>query len=316
MRFGKISIGLCALMCFASLSAGCKDRSEAPPLDESLAGGSSVTYSSTDISASGGAGASNESASKPAESTTSHVHNHKVKETVEPTCVEDGWSEFVCECGDKYSVELAATGHNYSKTNVDADCENNGYTRYTCSNCGDSYDDTADDQGALGHSWGGWSVTREATDSADGEKQSVCSRCGKTRSEAIPKTGGASSSNSFVSEVVRLVNIERANYGLAALKETEVLDEYAQTRSNEIVGNFAHERPDGSSPLNYVLGLSGVRTCGENIANGYSTPEAVVDAWMNSPGHRANILKEDFTMIGVGYCKSGSKYYWTQIFAG
>lgn len=329
MRSRRFSvIGICTLLCFACLSAGCKDRSEAPLSGERSASGSSVTYDNktnggegSDGSASGGlvssgAGSSLQSSSQPEESSAPHVHNRKVKEYVEPTCGEDGYRLFACDCGDEYTFVLKATGHNYTEKTIAADCEHDGCTRHTCLNCGDSYDETADDQRALGHSWGGWSVTREATDSSDGEKQSVCSRCGKTRSETIPKTGGSTSSNSFVSEVVRLVNIERANYGLSALKENATLGEYAQLRSKEIVSNFAHERPDGSSPLNYVLGLGGIRTCGENIACGQSTPEAVVNAWMNSPGHRANILKEDFTIIGVGCYKSGGRYYWTQIFGG
>lgn len=323
-RFSKI--GLCALLCFASLSAGCKEHSEAPRSDEGY--GSSVTYndssnSGEDSSVSGdgvvsdGVGGSSQSPSTPDENSSApHVHDRKMTENVDPTCDEDGYRRFTCECGDEYTTVLKATGHNYIEKTIAADCEHDGYTRYTCANCGDSYDETANDQRALGHSWSGWSVTKEATASADGEKQSTCTRCGKTRSEAIPKTGGSPSSNSFVSEVVRLINIERANYGLSALKENAALDEYAQLRSKEIVNNFAHERPDGSSPLNYVLGLNGIRTCGENIASGYSTPEAVVNAWMNSPGHRANILKSDFTMIGVGCYKSGGKYYWTQIFGG
>lgn len=318
MRSGKITIGLCALMCFASL-AGCKDRSEMPPLDESLAGGSSVTYSSAESSSSGGVGSTTSgtganSESKPAESSAPHIHNHKEKETVEPTCVEDGRSEFLCECGDEYSVDLAATGHNYSKTIVEADCENGGYTRYTCAKCGDSYDE--DVTNALGHAWGSWKTVKEATTSAAGEKQSSCSRCGKTRSEALPKLESSSSSGDFASEVVRLVNIERANHGLPALKENAALGEFAQVRSTEIVSKFEHVRPDGTSPLKYVLAMRGMRTCGENIAMGQSTPEAVVNAWMNSPGHRANILKDDFTMIGVGCCKSGGRYYWAQIFGG
>lgn len=302
-------------MCFAAL-AGCKERSELPPLDA----GSSVTYSSPESSSLSSSQASSQSASQssvesvqPTES-SAHVHNHKVKESAEPKCGEDGYKLFVCECGDEYSEKLAATGHKYSKATVEAGCENGGYTRYTCANCGFSYDDYVINP--LGHTWGEWTVTRDATTSAAGEKQSTCSRCGKTRSEAVPKLEGSVSAGDFASEVVRLVNIERENYGLSPLEENSTLSDYAQLRSEEIVSSFAHERPDGSSPLTYVLGLDGMRTCGENIAMGQSTPEAVVNAWMNSPGHRANILKENFTMIGVGCYKSGNTYYWTQIFGG
>lgn len=307
-------------MCFSAL-AGCKDRSEMPPLDDSSATVSSAesTYgSSTENSASGGIGAGSASdgasSSKPVESSAPHVHNHKVKETVEPTCVEDGRSEFVCECGDEYSVDIAATGHNYSKTTAEADCENNGYTRYTCASCGDSYDE--DVTKALGHAWGDWKTVKEATTSSAGEKQSSCSRCGKTRSEAVPKLEGSSSSGDFVSEVVRLVNIERANYGLSPLKTNSALEDYAELRSTEIVSKFSHERPNGARALDYLRGLGTLRTYGENIAMGQRTPEEVVNDWMNSEGHRANILKSDFTMIGIGCYKSGGTYYWVQIFGG
>lgn len=324
MRFEKITIGLCALMCFASLSAGCKDRSEAPLSDESSA--SSITYDDSSnggesSSVSGGgavsdsSGSSSQSPSNPGENSSApHVHSRKLIETVDPTCSEDGFKLFRCDCGDELTKTLKATGHNYTEKTTAADCEHDGYTRYTCANCGDSYDENVIK--ALGHAWGDWKTVKEATTSAAGEKQSSCSRCGKTRSEAIPKLESSSSSNDFASEVVRLVNIERANYGLSPLKENTALSEYAQRRSKEIVSNFAHERPDGSSPLSYVLGLGGIRTCGENIAMGQRTPEAVVSAWMNSPGHRANILKSDFTMIGVGCYKSGGTYYWVQIFGG
>lgn len=338
MRYKGLSRAcLCALLCFSCLAAGCKEHSEAPISEASSASGASATYSSQtnsdgdrsesgwassiagtgDTSGSGSVGGSSGNTSQPAESSSApHVHDRKLTETVAATCDKDGYNLFVCECGDEAKTVLKATGHNYTEKTVEPTCDKDGYTRYTCVNCGNQYDDSSNAQSAQGHSWGEWRVTKDATASADGEKQSTCSRCGKTRSEVIPKTGNAASSNSFVSEVVRLVNIERANNGLSALKENAVLDEYAQLRSKEIVSNFAHERPDGSSPLNYVMGLSGIRTAGENIAWGQPTPAAVVNAWMNSPGHRANILNSKFTMIGVGCYKSGNAYYWTQIFAG
>lgn len=324
-------IGLCALLCFACLLAGCKDRSEAPLSDEGSSAGSSVTYddrtnSSTgaNSSASGGAGSNNsasgsavgslQNSSQPAESSSApHVHNHKLTKTVDPTCTEDGYKLFVCECGDENTTVLKAAGHNYVKKTFDADCEHDGYTRYTCSSCGDHYDEASHEHHAHGHSWGDWYVTKEATASTDGVQSRECSDCGKTETKTIPRTNDA---DDYVSEVIRLVNIERENYGLKPLAENKTLSDFAQLRSTEIVDNFAHERPDGSSPLKYVLGLNGIRTCGENIAWGQSTPEAVVTAWMNSPGHRANILKSDFTMIGVGCYNNNGTLYWTQIFGG
>ena len=80
-------------------------------------------------------------------------------------------------------------------------------------------------------------------------------------------------------------------------------------------GYFSHTSPTYGSPFDMMTSF-GIRylTAGENIAMGYRTPQSVVDGWMNSPGHRANILNASFTEIGVGYVESGS--YWTQMFIG
>ena len=79
------------------------------------------------------------------------------------------------------------------------------------------------------------------------------------------------------------------------------------------LGYFSHTSPTYGSPFQMMksFGIS-YRTAGENIAKGYASPEAVVNAWMNSPGHRANILNSTYTHIGVGYVPSGN--YWTQMF--
>ena len=78
---------------------------------------------------------------------------------------------------------------------------------------------------------------------------------------------------------------------------------------------FSHTSPTYGSPFDMMkrFGIA-YRTAGENIAMGYQTPEAVVDGWMNSDGHRANILNASFTQIGVGYVADG--HYWTQMFIG
>ena len=118
-------------------------------------------------------------------------------------------------------------------------------------------------------------------------------------------------------EVVRLVNAERAKYGLAALAEDESLSALARRKSQDMRDNgyFDHNSPTYGSPFQMMksFGFS-YRAAGENIAMGYRTPAAVVDAWMNSPGHRANILNASYTRIGVGYVAAGN--YWTQEFIG
>lgn len=123
----------------------------------------------------------------------------------------------------------------------------------------------------------------------------------------------------FAAEVVELVNKERAAYGLAPLTVAADLSKAAQKRSEEIVASFDHTRPDGSSCFT-VLDEYDIEWgyCGENIAAGQRSPEAVVESWMNSSGHRANILNENFKNIGVGctFTSSGYKVYWTQVFTG
>ena len=121
----------------------------------------------------------------------------------------------------------------------------------------------------------------------------------------------------FEGEVVRLINEIRVNNGLKPLTEDWQLSRVARYKAQDMkdLGYFSHTSPTYGSPFEMMksFGIS-YRTAGENIAKGYSTPKAVVDAWMNSPGHRANILNSFYTHIGVGYVASGN--YWTQMFKG
>lgn len=122
----------------------------------------------------------------------------------------------------------------------------------------------------------------------------------------------------YESEVLRLVNEERAKQGLSALKTETKLSQAATIRAKELPTLFSHTRPDGQSCFSVLeeIGISTYRSCGENIAAGYETPKEVVDGWMNSPGHRANILSEKYTYMGLGICKTtgGMEYYWAQMF--
>ena len=129
-----------------------------------------------------------------------------------------------------------------------------------------------------------------------------------------PTTAGMSA---YETEVVRLVNVERAKYGLSALSADAELSRGARAKSQDMrdKGYFSHESPTYGSPFQMMkaFGIS-YRTAGENIAYGYATPEKVVNAWMNSEGHRANILNASYTRLGVGYVADG--HYWTQWFVG
>lgn len=129
-----------------------------------------------------------------------------------------------------------------------------------------------------------------------------------------PETGG--SQDEFANQVVNLVNEERAKAGLGPLTVHGGVASAAQTRAKEIEQSFSHTRPNGSS-FNTALTAAGVnfRGAGENIAYGQSTPQKVMEGWMNSSGHRANILNASYTSIGVGHYRNGSGVdYWTQLF--
>lgn len=121
----------------------------------------------------------------------------------------------------------------------------------------------------------------------------------------------------YEQEVVRLVNAQRAQNGLKPLAENWELSRVARYKSADMAGKryFSHESPTYGSPYQMMrsFGIS-FRSAGENIAYGQRTPAAVVGAWMNSSGHRANILSSSYTQIGVGYHEAGN--YWTQMFIG
>lgn len=125
---------------------------------------------------------------------------------------------------------------------------------------------------------------------------------------------------SFVDEVLRLVNVERAKIGLNSLCLSKQLTQAAQVHSNDMATNdfLSHTGSDNSKFSDRVK-LTGYKysMLGENVASGQSTPELVIDSWMNSSGHRANILNPEFTELGVGYALNDNtlrKHYWTQVF--
>lgn len=126
-----------------------------------------------------------------------------------------------------------------------------------------------------------------------------------------------SSVSEYEKRVVELVNEIRSSYGLGTLKLNEKLSSVAREKSNNMqqLKYFSHTSPTYGSPFDMMksFGIT-YNTAGENIAMGYSTPETVVDAWMNSEGHRANILNSSYKEIGVGYIADGN--YWTQMFIG
>ena len=119
----------------------------------------------------------------------------------------------------------------------------------------------------------------------------------------------------YENEVIRLVNEQRVKNGLKELKYDWELSRVARFKSQDMKDNsyFSHTSPVYGSPFEMIrnFGIS-YRSAGENIARGQRTPQAVVNSWMNSSGHRANILNSTYTKIGVGYVADGN--YWTQMF--
>ncbi|MES5820066.1 CAP domain-containing protein [Streptomyces sp. RG80] len=119
-------------------------------------------------------------------------------------------------------------------------------------------------------------------------------------------------------EVVDLTNRERTRHGLSPLTVDPILATAAQAHSADMIARafYSHTSPDGSQPWDRAAAAgSGRRSIGENIACGQRSPAEVVEGWMNSPGHRANILKPAFTHIGIGFAGGGSAgTYWTQLF--
>lgn len=116
-------------------------------------------------------------------------------------------------------------------------------------------------------------------------------------------------------EVVRLTNVERSKNGLKALTNNWELQRVAGYKARDMTDRnyFSHDSPTYGSPFNMMKSF-GIRysSAGENIAKGQKTPQQVVNAWMNSSGHRANILNSNYTQIGVGYNSRSNS--WVQMF--
>nr|WP_295973159.1 CAP domain-containing protein [uncultured Bacillus sp.] len=125
----------------------------------------------------------------------------------------------------------------------------------------------------------------------------------------------AAAPSSFEEEVVRLVNAERAKQGLASLLHRADIKNVAEKKAMDMINSnyFSHNSPNYGSPFQMLqtFGIS-YRKAGENIAKGQRSPQEVMNSWMNSSGHRANILDSGYNAIGVGYYNGA----WVQIFIG
>lgn len=123
--------------------------------------------------------------------------------------------------------------------------------------------------------------------------------------------------DAYAQEVLALTNAQREAAGLNSLSADPVLTEMAMLRAKELEENYSHTRPSGEN-CKTVFGEfeTDLRFWGENAAKGNRTPEAVVEAWMDSPGHRENLLREDAEYLGVGVWQDEDGIlYWVQLFA-
>lgn len=131
----------------------------------------------------------------------------------------------------------------------------------------------------------------------------------------VAKYQNLTKDETYIKQVLELVNEERSKAGVLPLESSKELNEAAMTRAKELAQVFSHTRPDGRDSFT-VLTEAGIvySSAGENIASGQSTPEEVMESWMNSDGHRANILSDKYTQTGIGYYTANGKSYWTQLF--
>ncbi len=137
--------------------------------------------------------------------------------------------------------------------------------------------------------------------------------------EGGPSTPSGDCGSAVEREQLRLTNADRSSQGLPALRCDPRLAEVARAHSRDMAVRdfFDHTNPDGEQPWDRMRrhGIRDFSSAGENIAYGYPTAEAVEEGWMDSPGHRANILGRDYTHLGVGVFDDGGTLYWTQVFA-
>lgn len=120
----------------------------------------------------------------------------------------------------------------------------------------------------------------------------------------------------YALEAVRRTNAQRAENGLPALRVDRQLMSAADQRVAELPDNFSHTRPDGQSASSWVQEITGAVAAGENIAMGQTSPQGAVAGWMESSGHRENILSGNYTRVGVSCHEAADgTIYWVQLFA-
>ncbi len=157
----------------------------------------------------------------------------------------------------------------------------------------------------------------ESQDTNTDNKENDNNPIDNNKNNTKPDDSNTGANSSVEMEVVKLVNIERQKEGLAPLTYSEELSKVAKLKSQDMADNnyFNHNSPTYGDPFTMMKNF-GIKysTAGENIAKGYFNAQSVMNGWMNSSGHRANIMNPSFGKIGVGYVEKNGTTYWTQMF--
>ena len=197
------------------------------------------------------------------------------------------------------------------KPDKDNSCKDKNHNDKNCNNTNKPEDNNNSD-----------STNKPDNNKPESNKPEDNNNSGSTNKPNNNNNSGSTSESfsAYQKEVVDLVNIERAKAGLNPLTLDSSISNVATKKSQDMIDNnyFSHNSPTYGSPFDMLkkFGIS-YKTAGENIAMGQKTPKEVVNAWMNSEGHRKNIMNPNFSKIGVGVAqKSGGSIYWTQIFVG
>ncbi|MBQ2927021.1 MAG: cell wall-binding repeat-containing protein [Oscillospiraceae bacterium] len=238
-------------------------------------------------------------------------HVPEVIPAVPATCEKEGATagERCGRCKEilKAPETLPKTDHDYSDGTLEYD-EKLRMHSATCKHCGNKIKEECVFDFKNG------TVIKEATDTEDGIILHACLKCGGTHEEVIPHDFDGTLRLPFNAEewdVLKRVNAERFRAGLEPVAGFHKLQKAARTRSTELRTYYSHTRPNGAECFT-ALDEAGVdySFAGENIAQGAISADIVMEGWMESPGHRANILNEDFGLLGVGMDCS----CWAQLF--
>lgn len=336
----KLSILLVSIILMLSLS-GCMSRNSAPVIPDTAATAEKEARTNraleimTEPASEGkteaerGEGSCDESESENESATETETEHETIAETAEikretvaesePETAPDADGEMTAETTSKANRETEAQTEvrrePANDTVPETDAETSQESK-TTSDCNTSTDCGTKQKTIWDMLFGGKPGSETEQNGAYGTHPDKETQTAQKTEPTLPGNDTSEYSD-FATEVTRLVNEIRRSYGLSQLTLDDDLSKVAQAKSQDMhdVGYFAHESPTYGTPFEMMrsFGIT-YRAAGENIAKGFRTPESVVDAWMNSEGHRANILSPKFSRIGIGYVADGG--YWTQMFTG